>query len=101
MILASYLNIRLLNLGTGVKVVVLDDGLDYEHPDLAANYDPSISYDFNSNDNDPMPRVSYFYLNYKKVSFLVFTQVNEENNFTYGYEYIINRSYQAINFLFV
>ena len=99
--LAILICIRLLNLGRGVKVVVLDDGLDYEHPDLAANYDPSISYDFNSNDNDPMPRVSYFYLNYKKVSFLVFTQVNEENNFTYGYEYIINRSYQAINFLFV
>ena len=38
--------------------MVLDDGLDYEHPDLADNYDPAISYDFNSNDNDPMPRVS-------------------------------------------
>ena len=44
--------------GSGVKIVVLDDGLDYEHPDLADNYDPAISYDFNSNDNDPMPRVS-------------------------------------------
>ena len=41
-----------------MKIVVLDDGLDYEHPDLADNYDPPISYDFNSNDNDPMPRVS-------------------------------------------
>ena len=44
--------------GHGVKVVVLDDGLDYEHPDLADNYDASISYDFNSNDDDPMPRVN-------------------------------------------
>ena len=42
--------------GSGVKVVVLDDGLDHTHPDLAANYDPSISFDFNDDDPDPMPR---------------------------------------------
>ena len=41
-------------------MAILDDGLDHSHPDLAANYDASISYDFNSNDNDPMPRVSFY-----------------------------------------
>ena len=41
--------------GKGVRVVVLDDGLDWTHPDLAANYDPAISFDFNDNDSDPLP----------------------------------------------
>ena len=41
--------------GKGVRVVVLDDGLDWTHPDLAANYDPTISFDFNGNDSDPLP----------------------------------------------
>ena len=36
-------------------MVVLDDGLDWTHPDLAANYDPTISFDFNGNDSDPLP----------------------------------------------
>ena len=35
--------------------MVLDDGLDWTHPDLAANYDPTISFDFNGNDSDPLP----------------------------------------------
>ena len=38
-----------------MKVVVLDDGLDWTHPDLAPNYDPAISFDFNDNDTDPLP----------------------------------------------
>jgi proprotein convertase subtilisin/kexin type 1 len=42
--------------GKGVRVVVLDDGIDHEHPDLKDNYDPDISYDFNSGDNDPAPQ---------------------------------------------
>ena len=42
--------------GKGVRVVVLDDGLDHEHPDLKENYDPDISYDFNSGDGDPAPQ---------------------------------------------
>ncbi|NWR44314.1 PCSK4 convertase, partial [Regulus satrapa] len=42
--------------GLGVVLTVLDDGLEKDHPDLAANYDPLASYDFNSNDPDPQPR---------------------------------------------
>ncbi|XP_023333546.1 neuroendocrine convertase 1 isoform X2 [Eurytemora carolleeae] len=42
--------------GTGVNVIVLDDGLDYTHPDLAGNYNPQLSYDFNDNDPDPKPK---------------------------------------------
>ncbi|KAJ9600056.1 hypothetical protein L9F63_009647, partial [Diploptera punctata] len=42
--------------GKGVRVVVLDDGLEYTHEDLQENYDPEISYDANDNDNDPTPR---------------------------------------------
>jgi len=42
--------------GNGVSVVVLDDGIDHKHPDLKDNYDPYISYDFNSGDDDPQPQ---------------------------------------------
>ena len=45
-------------LGTWVKVAIMDTGIDYDHPDLAANY--KGGYDFGgeysgaSNDDDPM-----------------------------------------------
>jgi subtilisin len=39
-------------LGTGVRVAVLDTGIDHKHPDLAANY--VGGYDFVNNDSDPM-----------------------------------------------
>lgn len=39
-------------LGTGIRVAVLDTGIDYLHPDLSANY--RGGYDFVNNDNDPM-----------------------------------------------
>ncbi|KAG7154866.1 Neuroendocrine convertase 1-like [Homarus americanus] len=42
--------------GKGVRVLVLDDGIEWEHEDLQANYDPEISYDYNSNDSNPEPR---------------------------------------------
>lgn len=38
--------------GTGVKVAVIDTGIDYNHPDLNANY--RGGYDFVNRDNDPM-----------------------------------------------
>ncbi|XP_014465638.2 proprotein convertase subtilisin/kexin type 4 [Alligator mississippiensis] len=42
--------------GAGVVVSILDDGIEKDHPDLSANYDPLASYDFNANDPDPQPR---------------------------------------------
>ncbi|XP_063696789.1 furin-like protease 1 isoform X2 [Culicoides brevitarsis] len=41
--------------GRGVVVTILDDGLESDHPDLIANYDPKASYDVNSHDDDPTP----------------------------------------------
>ncbi len=38
-------------LGTGVKVAVIDTGIDYTHPDLTMNY--AGGYDFVNNDSDP------------------------------------------------
>ena len=40
------------NKGTGVKVAVIDTGIDYTHPDLDGNY--AGGYDFVNNDFDPM-----------------------------------------------
>lgn len=41
--------------GNGVVVSILDDGLEYTHPDLKRNYDAQASYDYNGNDRDPFP----------------------------------------------
>ncbi len=40
------------NKGTGVKIAILDSGIDYYHEDLDANY--KGGYDFCDNDTDPM-----------------------------------------------
>lgn len=40
------------NTGTGVKVAVIDSGIDYNHPELASNY--VEGYDFFNGDSDPM-----------------------------------------------
>lgn len=44
--------------GRGVIVTILDDGIEYTHPDLKDNYEAKASWDFNSHDSDPMPRYS-------------------------------------------
>ena len=44
--------------GEGIQIAVVDDGLEYTHPDLSANYDASLSYDFLSSDTDPAPRLT-------------------------------------------
>ncbi len=38
--------------GKGIKIAVIDTGIDYEHPDLKANY--RGGYDVIDHDNDPM-----------------------------------------------
>ena len=42
--------------GRDVVVTILDDGIEYTHPDLKDNYDKKASYDFNDDDSDPAPR---------------------------------------------
>ncbi|EGD72409.1 protease PC6 isoform A [Salpingoeca rosetta] len=45
--------------GKGVVVTIVDDGIEYTHPDLKANYDPKASTDINGNDDDPFPDERY------------------------------------------
>ncbi|CAK8694255.1 unnamed protein product [Clavelina lepadiformis] len=49
--------------GKGVTVAIMDDGLDYLHPDLRDNYSPESSYDFSSNDPFPYPRYTLNWFN--------------------------------------
>ncbi len=42
--------------GIGVTIAIVDDGLEKKHPDLARNFDASLSWDFNEDDEDPSPR---------------------------------------------
>ena len=37
--------------GSGIKIAIVDSGIDYNHPDLAGNY--AGGYDFVNNDGDP------------------------------------------------
>ena len=42
--------------GYNVTTAIMDDGVDYMHPDLINNYNAKASYDFSSNDPYPYPR---------------------------------------------
>lgn len=39
--------------GTGVRIAVVDDGVEHTHPDISPNYDTLNDYDYNFDDNDP------------------------------------------------
>jgi len=41
--------------GTNIYIAIVDDGLQYDHPDLAPNCNTNIDYDFNDGDSDPAP----------------------------------------------
>ncbi len=47
--------------GTGVRIAIVDDGLEVGHPDLAANVDLINDFDFNGNDDDPSPGADNFH----------------------------------------
>lgn len=49
--------------GKNVVVTVVDDGIDYNHPDLKRNYDAKASHDFNGHDDDPYPRYDLSLIN--------------------------------------
>ena len=42
--------------GRNVTTAIMDDGVDYMHPDIINNYNARASYDFSSNDPFPYPR---------------------------------------------
>ncbi|XP_045501380.1 neuroendocrine convertase 1-like [Colias croceus] len=42
--------------GLGVRISILDDGIEHNHTDLRDNYDKEISWDCNDRDSDPFPR---------------------------------------------
>lgn len=44
--------------GNGVVIGIVDDGLQFTHPDLAPNYNSAFSFDFNNNDSDPSPNLA-------------------------------------------
>ena len=41
--------------GAGSVIGIVDQGVQHSHPDLAANYLPTSSFDFNDGDPDPTP----------------------------------------------
>lgn len=45
--------------GAGIRIGMVDDGLQTTHPDLALNVDTLNGYDWNGGDNDPNPDVRY------------------------------------------
>ncbi|XP_022172642.1 neuroendocrine convertase 1-like isoform X2 [Myzus persicae] len=42
--------------GKGIRVAIIDDGIEHTHDDLKDNYDEEISINLNWNKKDPMPR---------------------------------------------
>ncbi len=47
--------------GSGIRIGIVDDGLEVAHPDLAANIDLLNDYDFNDLDDDPSPGAEDFH----------------------------------------
>lgn len=41
--------------GSGVVIGIVDDGVEYTHPDLAASYDETGDWNFNYDNDDPFP----------------------------------------------
>lgn len=41
--------------GQGVRIGIVDDGVELNHPDLASNLDLNLDYDWNGRDLDPSP----------------------------------------------
>lgn len=49
---------RRLNVtGRGVRLAIVDDGVDVAHPEFASAYDAELAWDYNDQDANPSPRV--------------------------------------------
>ena len=44
--------------GDGIVIGIVDDGLEWDHDDISANYEDTLDYDYCNYDDDPMP--SYY-----------------------------------------
>jgi subtilisin-like proprotein convertase family protein len=44
--------------GSGIRIAIIDDGLQTAHPDLAGNVDTVNDYDWNGSDDDPSPSLA-------------------------------------------
>ena len=44
--------------GSGIRIAIVDDGLQYTHPDLTNNYDATVSTNLNNGNADPAPIVT-------------------------------------------
>ncbi len=42
--------------GEGVKIAVIDTGVDYNHPEVSGNFEKNKGYDFVNNNDNPMDR---------------------------------------------
>lgn len=45
--------------GKGIVISVLDDGLENTHDEIKSNYDKKASFDYISNDTDPLPKETW------------------------------------------
>ncbi len=41
--------------GLGVNIAIVDDGVEFHHPDLLNNYQSALSWNYNDNNADPTP----------------------------------------------
>lgn len=68
--------------GEGVRVVVGDDGVDYTHPELSANYDLNADYDIFHKIGDAKPRYTTFPFDYDLHGTFVAGLISAANNGT-------------------
>ncbi len=47
--------------GNGINIAIVDDGLQWTHPDLTNHYSAALSWDFDDNDSNPYPNLAYDY----------------------------------------
>lgn len=47
-----------LGIGSWINVAIIDDGVEWPHPDLSVRYKSNLSYDFGQGDADPLPLYS-------------------------------------------